>query len=847
MAELLDHDPRRCGFPVQPEKRPSSATRQPACLSRQAAHSRLDWRWNMTGIGRSGRSRTGDAGAGSSSSRSHSRLAPGEGSQSFDSVVERMRSGPQDRGTPSASTARGADDALGDRSSGPSVGPDRILGAAARAAAAPRAVTARRRGFPSVSEGGDTAPVASQAPTSGVAVPISSSEEEINATRRHMDRLREEVDACGNAGMHAQNSEEALELADRFVKAGSAVLEYYASVRPAVARSILSDAEARQYCYAVLDAGHQGKLVGGAIIHALENRRKKSEKVFQRIYESNATPDQLSRVASSMVKDHVPVIEWWGKKLLRSERMQSACEATANLASTTPEMRKANQAALRLHTGSALYDGCFYLESRIALAKLLIESQASTFEPAVRDALMDENGRVRLLGTYIQDAFPAFLSTHKAVLNEDGEPLDAEHCTVLEGAMERHSELASGVERIVARLRDAGTDANLPLEQLDQVVEAAWVTAHQVTRLLAVQPKRQVERPAQTAISEKTDLAAESHAARRKGKGKRAPAAGEGSSTAGLREPQLARPDPATASTANVIVLSDMGTKKLASAEEARARASSSATGHLAMWQAPPSRNALTGLLKRLDELLQFDLPAQQSAISQARQMKPEDADHVVDLVLKRLQAQEVEIKACVAALEEPLRHGLLTHAQLPGVHGKIVQLKAMLSQVQGQTNSLNARKAAITIDCMKTYAFPSQKYLEQLQAAEELASVYPPRALKSEPATLFEIKLQPKALRNGRMPNPMWVHIHTKLPVHAWQLATLGSADFAACHVKSNEQRGYNRQWQSARAATGHENVVIHRGKLTPAFCKSLLSIVPCDSLREAEHASMQFARLRM
>ncbi|WP_346732333.1 hypothetical protein [Bradyrhizobium sp. 193] len=791
----------------------------------------------MTGIGRSGRSRTADAGAGSSSSRSHSSLAPGEGSQSFDSVVERMRSGPQDRGTPSASTARGADDALGDRSSGPSVGPDRILGAAARAAAAPRGATARRRGFPSVSEGGDTAPVASQPPTSGVAVPISSSEEEINATRRHMDRLREDYAACRQPGEDAE-LKEALELSDRFVEAGSAVLEYYASLRPAVAPSILSDAEARQYCYAVLQAGRQGNMVGSAIILALEERRQVSAGLFQRISKSNATPDQLSRVASSMVKDHVPVIEWWGKKLLRSERMQSACEATANLPSTTPEMRKPIEAALRLHTGSALYDGCLHLESRIKLAKLLIESQASTFEQAVRDALMDENGRVRLLGTYIQDAFPAFNSTSKAVLNEHGEPLDAEHCAVLEGAMERHSEFASGVERIVARLRDARTDADLPLEQLDRIVEGAWVTAHQVTRLLALQPNRQVEPPAQTAISEKTDLAAENHAARRKGKGKRAPAAGEGSSTARLREPQLARPDAAT-----VIVLSDLGTKKLASAEEARARASSSATGHLDMWKAPPSRNAVTGLLKRLDELLEFDLPAQQSAVSQARQMKPEDADHVVDLVLKRLQTQATEIKTCVAALEEPRRR-LLKPAQLTEVHEKIVRLKAMLSEVQGQENSLNAQKAAITIDCMKTYAFPSQKYLEQLRAAEELASVYPAHALKIEPTTLFEIKLQPKALRSGRMPNPMWVHIHTKLPVHAGQLATLGVAEFAACHVKSNEQRGYNRQWQSAQAATGHKNVVIHRGKLAPAFCKSLLSIA---SLPEAEHASMQFARLRM
>ncbi|MGY4501605.1 hypothetical protein ACVWYH_005536 [Bradyrhizobium sp. GM24.11] len=257
--------------------------------------------------------------------------------------------------------------------------------------------------------------------------------------------------------------------------------------------------------------------------------------------------------------------------------------------------------------------------------------------------------------------------------------------------------------------------------------------------------------------------------------------------------------------------------------------------------------NALTGLLKRLGELLQFDLPAQQSAVSQARQMKPEDADHVVDLVLKRLQTQAAEIETCVAALEEPLRRGLLTPAQVTEVHKKIVRLKTMLSEVQGQANSLNARKAAITMDCMKTYAFPSQKYIEQLRAAEEIAAVYPPRALSGEPGTLFEIKLQPDALRGGAMPSPMWVHIHTKRPVHAWELATLGDADFTACHVKSNEQRGYNRHWQSARAATGHENVVIHRGKLTPAFCKSLLTIAPWYPFLEAEHASIQFARLGM
>ncbi|WFT96793.1 hypothetical protein QA633_06725 [Bradyrhizobium barranii] len=745
----------------------------------------------MTGIGRPGKSHVGPAEADSTWASSRSRPepgpAPGQGGQSFDSVVERMRSGPQDG-------------------------------------------TASLMGLP---------------PGSAAAVPMSSSGDRIKAAKQKMRSLLADFDASQNAAMQARNPSEAQDLIDQVVKAGSEVLDYYVSLPPDMARRVLSDDQARRVRDETIGAGNECDAVAFPIGKDLEESRERAAALF-----ATLRPTQRSRSVSTVAERYQACMDWWGKKVLRAERMQSVCAATANLPGTTPEMREVEEAALRLHTGRPLYMKCMYLNSRIALAELLIKSQASTFEPAVSDALMGENGQVRLLGTFIRDVFPAFISTSQAVLSNNGAALDAPHRTVLEGVMERLSEFASGMHGIVARLRDAGMGLDLPFELWGQIVEGAWDTAHEVTRLLALQPKipATIEPPARAGTPENIGVVADGRAARRKGKGKRAPVAGEGSSTARLPESQLPRPDAATAPTGKVIVLSDLGTKKLASAEEeARARASSSATEHLEMWQAPPSRKALTGLLNRLDELLQFDLPAQQSAVSQARQMKPEDADHIVDLVLKRLQTQAAEIEACVAALEEPRRRGLLTPAQVTEVHGKIYWLKAMLSQVQGQANSLNARKATITIDCMKTYAFPSQKYIEQLRAAEELASVDPPRALKGEPGTLFEIKLQPNALRSGAMPSPMWVHIHTKRPVNAWQLATLGDADFTACHVKSNEQRGCNRHWQSAQAATGHENVVIHRGKLTPAFCKSLLTVAPWYPLVDAEHASIQFARLGM
>ncbi|SDG86557.1 type III secretion system effector, XopP/hlk family [Bradyrhizobium sp. Rc2d] len=749
----------------------------------------------MTGIGRAGTSQVGAAGADSTGQLSSSSLepgpAPGERSRSFDAVVERMRAGPQDR----------------------------------------------------------TAALANPPPTSNVAAPPTRNE--IKAAERKMGSLLEELNTCRRAARYYRDLPEAQELIDQVVKAGSAVLDYYASLPPDLARRILPDDRARRVRDDTLGAADECNAVATRIIYDLEESRKRAATVLDGMRQSNAPPEQLSRALSSVAKRYSDCMEWWGKKALRSERMQSVCAATANLPSATPEMRKAEEAALRLHTGWALYTKCMYLQSRIALAQLLIESQASTFEPAVSDALMGENGRVRLLGTFIEDVFPAFLSARAAVLDNEGRPLDAEHRAVLEGVMERLSEFASGVSSMVATLREVGTGADLPLQLLDESVEGAWLTANEVMRLLAVQPKTPatIEPPAWAALPENTAVVGEVSRARRKGKGRRAAAAGEGSSTARPPDPQLARPDAATAPTGKVIVLSDLGTKKLATAEEARASASTSATEQLQMWQAPPSRKALAGLLERLDELLQFDLPAQQSAVSQARQMKPEDAEHVLDRVIERLQTQASEIEACVAALEEPRRRGLLTAAQVPEVHEKIVRLKAMWSEVQGQANSLNARKAAITSDCMKTYAFPSQKYLEQLRAAGELASVDPPRALKGEPGTLFEIKLQPKALRSGATPRPMWVHIHTKRPVHAWQLATLGDREFAACHVKSDEQRGYNQHWQSARAAEGHENVVIHRGKLTPGFCRSLLSTAadghPWHPLPDPEHVSAQMARL--
>ncbi|XIA67426.1 hypothetical protein ACFIOY_18265 [Bradyrhizobium sp. TZ2] len=258
------------------------------------------------------------------------------------------------------------------------------------------------------------------------------------------------------------------------------------------------------------------------------------------------------------------------------------------------------------------------------------------------------------------------------------------------------------------------------------------------------------------------------------------------------------------------------------SAEAADAMVSAPAR-QLAMWQPPASMDALKPLLKRLDVLLRFDLAGQQSAASQARYMKPEDAQHVVETIINRLHTQAEEMDAPLRALKDHHLRLILPPAEVDEVHKKIVTLRNVGSSVNGLAGRLRREMADILMDCRKSYHLPTQNYLEHLREANEL-TVHRPQPLK-EDGKLFGIKIEPKPLKNGRVPPPMWVHIHTNKQTDTRHLATLHDNDFAACHVKNNEQHGHNQQWLDARAREGQKMFVIHRGKLSPAFCKSLLT----------------------
>lgn len=61
-------------------------------------------------------------------------------------------------------------------------------------------------------------------------------------------------------------------------------------------------------------------------------------------------------------------LEYWDKKVQRHELMRSVCAATADLPSSTAEMRREEEAELRLHSGWVVNSKIMQLQSRINLA-----------------------------------------------------------------------------------------------------------------------------------------------------------------------------------------------------------------------------------------------------------------------------------------------------------------------------------------------------------------------------------------------------------------------------------------------------------------------------------------------
>ncbi|WP_246232041.1 shikimate kinase [Sinorhizobium alkalisoli] len=371
---------------------------------------------------------------------------------------------------------------------------------------------------------------------------------------------RLEASLTANRGPTLEEKQEAL---DRIVDAGSTVLEYHASLAPG-SDSILSNDHARLTRDLVLDAASECMELAKDGMQLLEIRNK-AHAVLALVLRSNPSPAKLSQAVSSVARHYIACVEFWEKKTWRAERIQLAYAVTANLPNTNAEIQQAEEAKLRLHTGSTLMSRFMVLQSRIELARLLIEPRASSFQAPLREMLIGENGRVPLLDALSASVLPAVHRTRGALQTKAGRPLDSIDCSVLQGVMQRLLDFASALPDLLGRLSDDRTGADLPLELLGQIAEGARGTADQVLQLLDLQPTRSSisERPAAAvtatdttgqAVTERA-APAEGTSTRRKGKSRRKPSAGARSSAPGRPEPQVVSGKSGTAQATEVLSL----------------------------------------------------------------------------------------------------------------------------------------------------------------------------------------------------------------------------------------------------------------------------------------------------
>lgn len=486
---------------------------------------------------------------------------------------------------------------------------------------------------------------------------------------------------------------------------------------------------------------------------------------------------------------------------------------------------------------------------RLAVASLSLGDSAA-------EKLYGENGLLTLMETFNSDIFHAYQSVRDELLawraKAPSEPLAESACIVLDGVVSRLAEFAAAFDESLSAHRNDPDFATLPLDASAPLIELSWLVANDALRLVELsRATQQAPAPDARAVPAALTLdaaaAASSSQPARAGKGK-----GKGKAKGGKAKSKPGRGGPASqpeseslepldsratsavpdavapqggleAPRTEGLARTELGTYILGNSEQARAAASSAADSSAA--GSPPDRGEIADRLARLDALLAFDLSAEQRKVAQARrQLSPENAAYVTENAIERLANEAREMRACLDVLDVQRQRWGLSAAEADDLHRKIEQLRPMRAQAEGLARSLRARLPDDTVEHMKRYPFPIQEHVERLLAERALAPAAA-TPLNGEPGTLFELRLQPSALRNGTLPRPMWLHIHTQRAVHARDLAALPDTHFAVAHVKSDEQRGYNREWQDARARQGHESVVIHRGKIAPALCRRLLA----------------------
>jgi hypothetical protein len=650
---------------------------------------------------------------------------------------------------------------------------------------------APRRGLPSSSQ------VAAQRrePVEASKAAAASAKRTISARLNELDSLREVVKLWGVSR----------ETFAGIINAAQAIFKLYASLPRRAAIRLLADSKVREICDLVISTDKKLTEQLYPSADALDAETDKLRNILNGLIEANAQRQEsnrmnLDKLFAKLDKPTKATVQLWNDFAARREQVLSMLQSPAHVAGVTPQSRESDAAIMRQHTFHIALSHFMMVQSLAQFAIVKIKGRAAGGGP-MKESL---DATVDLLNTLPEDIIPAFRSTMQA------SNLDEATLEVLEGIVDRLQEFASGVERAGDRLHEVPVGTEVPGELVDlmnKIFESVWVTANDIRRTIDVHAQTPPGEVVPQPVKGRAAVAdAASGALQARVSAAPAPSSSSSPSSTGSVPTQ-------------VLGRSALGTKLLVDAAPSVASASSSLSAE------PP--------VQWLARLLEFDLSAHEREVARARRERsPENANYLVKETIKILEAKAGEMQTCVTELSNPqLRKQL--GPQMSEVHDLMGRLGNLLAQVKGIARSLKEGMAEAAIEHMKTYAFPTQQHIQQLRHAGQLAPVGPPSALKSEPCKLFEIKLQPAPLRNETMPRPIWLHLHTHREVHARQLHELRDPDFAACHLKSDIERGRNRQWQDARACEGHENVMVYRGKVKPAVCRSLM--LPRTSIRSS------------
>jgi hypothetical protein len=156
-------------------------------------------------------------------------------------------------------------------------------------------------------------------------------------------------------------------------------------------------------------------------------------------------------------------------------------------------------------------------------------------------------------------------------------------------------------------------------------------------------------------------------------------------------------------------------------------------------------------------------------------------------------------------------------HRDDRGLSERLAELEGQLAGLRLAERQIDARE----MDSLKQHEEPRSQHLDRLLGLGQIASVSTPVRLPSDAdvgdrGTLFELKIRPRPLSDGRPARPLYVHVHLREPASDAEFrGDLPFDRFAAVHVKTDWQKNKGPRWEQLQHAMGNTEARVHRGTL--------------------------------